>query len=276
MDVNKEACLTSASLAGMPFVTCGTDLDDPLTIACQVGQAVVYSHRSTTGHKGNEDAVGVFDWGDGKLLLAVADGVGGLPGGAAAARRVIETLRNAPAGEHEDPVGYLLDYANDSIRQNQSIGATTLSAVLIQNKRFTSYHAGDSTTLVVGQRGRIKFQSVCHSPVGVAQARGELSERAALFHPQRHLVSNMVGNEAFWVERSACYELATFDTIVIASDGLWDNFFSDEIIEIVRQGPLAQVGRRLARSTRQRMFMAEDNVPSKPDDLSFVLYRRQT
>jgi serine/threonine protein phosphatase PrpC len=70
--------------------------------------------------------------------------------------------------------------------------------------------------------------------------------------------------------------LATFDTIVIASDGLWDNLFSDEIIEIVRQGPLAQVGRRLARSTRQRMFMAEDNVPSKPDDLSFVLYRRQT
>ena len=254
---------------------CGTDLDDPLTIACLVGQAVVYSHRSIAEHKTNEDALGVFDWGDGKLLLAVADGVGGRSGGAAAARRVIETLRTAPAGEHGDPVGYLLDKANDSIRQDISIGATTLSAVLIQNNRYTGYHAGDSATLVVGQRGRIKFQSVCHSPVGVAQARGELSERAALFHPQRHLLSNMLGDEVFWVERSACYELATFDTIVIASDGLWDNLFCDEIIEIVCQGALVQAGRRLAHSARQRMLTAEDNVPSKPDDLSFVLYRPQ-
>ena len=254
---------------------CGTDLDDPLAIVCQVGQAVVYSHRSITEHKTNEDALGVFEWGDRKLLLAVADGVGGLPGGAAAARRVIKTLRKAPAGEHEDPVGYLVDKANDSIRQDISMGATTLSAVLIQNKRFTSYHAGDSTTLVVGQRGRIKFKSVCHSPVGVAQARGDLSERAALFHPQRYLLSNMLGDEASWVERSDCYELATFDTIVIASDGLWDNLFCDEIIEIVCQGALVQAGRRLAHSARQRMLTAEDNVPSKPDDLSFVLYRRQ-
>jgi serine/threonine protein phosphatase PrpC len=254
---------------------CGTDLDDPLAIVCQVGQAVVYSHRSITGHKTNEDALGVFEWGDGKLLLAIADGVGGLPGGAAAARRVLETLHKPPAGEHEDPIVYLLDKANDSIRQDISTGATTLSAVLIQNKRFTGYHAGDSTTLVVGQRGRVKFQSVCHSPVGVAQARGELSERAALFHPQRHLLSNMLGDEAFWVERSDCYELATFDTIVIASDGLWDNFFCDEIIDIVCQGTLVQAGRRLAHSARRRMLTVEDNVPSKPDDLSFVLYRRQ-
>ena len=270
------ASLTSASTAGTPVVMCGTDLDDPLTIACLVGQAVVYSHRSIAEHKTNEDALGVFDWGDGKLLLAVADGVGGQPGGAAAARRVIETLHNAPASNHEDPVGYLVDKANDSIRQDISMGATTLSAVLIQNKRFTSYHAGDSATLVVGQRGRIKFHSVCHSPVGVAQARGELSEHTALFHPQRHLLSNMLGDEIFWVERSACCELATFDTIVIASDGLWDNFFCDEIVEIVCQGSLVQAGRRLAHSARQRMLTAEDNVPSKPDDLSFVLYRRQT
>tara|TARA_B100000678_G_scaffold191220_1_gene159909 strand:- start:162 stop:932 length:771 start_codon:yes stop_codon:yes gene_type:complete len=255
---------------------CGTDLDDPLAIVCQVGQAVVYSHRSITGHKTNEDALGVFEWGDGKLLLAIADGVGGLPGGAAAARRVLETLHKPPAGEHEDPIVYLLDKANDSIRQDISMGATTLSAVLIQNKRFTGYHAGDSTTLVVGQRGRVKFQSVCHSPVGVAQARGELSERAALFHPQRHLLSNMLGDEAFWVERSDCYELATFDTIVIASDGLWDNFFCDEIIDIVCQGTLVQAGRRLAHSARRRMLTVEDNVPSKPDDLSFVLYRPHT
>ena len=65
------ASLTSASTAGTPVVMCGTDLDDPLTIACLVGQAVVYSHRSTAEHKTNEDALGVFDRGDGLSLIHI-------------------------------------------------------------------------------------------------------------------------------------------------------------------------------------------------------------
>jgi len=46
-----------------------------------------------------------------------------------------------------------------------------------------------------------------------------------------------------------------------------------EIVDGIRTGRLATVARNLARTCRQRMREPEDGHPSKPDDVTFLLFR---
>jgi len=132
---------------------------------------------------------------------------------------------------------------------------------------------GDSMILVVGQRGKIKLQTVSHSPVGYAVESGLLDEAEAMHHEDRHLVSNMLGMTDMRIEVGSAIELAARDTLLLASDGLFDNLHVHEIVERIRKGPLAQVMQDLAAQCRGRMQAATDGQPSKPDDLTFVAFR---
>ena len=60
--------------------------------------------------------------------------------------------------------------------------------------------------------------------------------------------------------------------MLIASDGLVDNLRPDEIVELVRKGDLLNAGRRLVDETLRRMN-SPDLEPSKPDDLTVILFR---
>jgi serine/threonine protein phosphatase PrpC len=68
-------------------------------------------------------------------------------------------------------------------------------------------------------------------------------------------------------------ELARRDTLLLASDGLSDNLHMDEIVATVRKGPLRETTRQLARRALDRMEGGKDGEPSKPDDLTFVVFR---
>jgi serine/threonine protein phosphatase PrpC len=127
--------------------------------------------------------------------------------------------------------------------------------------------------LVVGQRGKIKLQSVPHSPVGYGVESGFLDETEAMFHEERHIVSNVVGTPDMRIEVGPTLELASKDTLLIASDGLWDNLHLEEIVEAIRKGPLHRVVSLVADKCDQRMRNGVENAPSKPDDLTFILFR---
>ena len=68
-------------------------------------------------------------------------------------------------------------------------------------------------------------------------------------------------------------ELSARDTLLLASDGLFDNLYVDEIVERVRRGPLEAAGRRLAEECARRMSREREGRPSKPDDVTFLVYR---
>jgi protein phosphatase len=109
--------------------------------------------------------------------------------------------------------------------------------------------------------------------VGIAEANGMLDEKQALFHPRRHLLNNMVGDPALWLEKMGPLELAPRDTVLVASDGLWDNLFVSEVVEAIRVGSLLQAAQLLADTVMTRMSTPVAGIPSKPDDVSFILYR---
>jgi len=128
--------------------------------------------------------------------------------------------------------------------------------------------------MVVGQRGKLKLLTVSHSPVGLGVEAGFLDEEEALHHHERHVVLNAVGSSGMRIELGAPLELARRDTLLVASDGLTDNLAVEEIVAGIRKGPLERVVSGLAARARERMVGRGAGVPSKPDDLTLLVYRR--
>ncbi len=61
---------------------------------------------------------------------------------------------------------------------------------------------------------------------------------------------------------------------MLASDGLMDNVHLNEIIERIRKGPLESAAERVVALARHRMTATSTAQPSKPDDLSLILFRK--
>ncbi len=242
------------------------------------GQVAVFSARSPAKQTDNEDAAAVIPAGDGAVILAVADGVGGHRAGAEAAELAMQALldsvtRSTAGTGLRTAILDGLERANDAIRALGVGAATTMAAVELDDSTVRPYHVGDSTILVVGQRGRIKLLTVSHSPVGYAVEAGLLDRREAIHHEDRHIVSNIVGSPEMRIEVGRTLQLQKRDTVLLGSDGLFDNLHLAEIVDLIRKGPLVTAAGTLAESCRRRMQDPQPEHPCHPDDLTFLIYR---
>jgi len=241
------------------------------------GQVAVFTAAYPGRGSPNEDGVLHVRLDARHGVLAVADGAGGAAAGArasaAALRSVLGRLEGAEAANLREAVLSGFDDANRAVGDLGVGAATTLALVRIKDGTVRSYHVGDSLVLVFGQRGKRKLETIAHSPVGYAVEAGLLDEQEALHHDERHLVSNLVGLPDMRVEISGELRLAPRDTVLVASDGLSDNLHVDELVEMARKGPLKGVAERLAATALDRMRTPRETLPSKPDDLTFLLYR---
>lgn len=245
------------------------------------GAAAVWA-APRPGKARSEDALLVLPLGADSAVLAIADGMGGLPGGGMAAARAISAL--AAAVEHGYAAGRplqgaILDgigAANASVLAMGNGAATTLTVAELSGGKARAYNVGDSEVLVFGQRGRLKLRTISHSPVGFAVQAGLVDHEEAMHHEDRHLVSNFVGNREMRIEVGSSLRLGPMDTVLLCSDGLVDNLWLPEISAIICCGPLDERLRALAQSTLARMSAEADSEgqPSKPDDLSLIAFRR--
>lgn len=239
------------------------------------GNVACFSHRSPEKEQ-NEDAVAIVPVLPHAGVLVVADGLGGQPRGDLASRTVIETISEfAPAGNGtlREAILHGIDQANKRVMEAGFGGASTLAVLEIEEHYVRPYHVGDAFILITGQRGRTKFQSIAHSPVGYAVESGLMDEDDAVHHHERNLVSNVVGTPEMYIDIGPRIELAPRDTVLISSDGVSDNLYVEEIIETIRMGPLESAADRLRKQTMDRMSGQDDKLPSHADDLSFCLFR---
>jgi serine/threonine protein phosphatase PrpC len=257
----------------------GMDMREGELLPFARGEVAVYSARSPEQDGSNEDAAALILIDSEQGLLAVADGVGGQAGGENAAEIALRQLESAVAAADlgsRTLRGAILDgveEGNEAVRRLGIGAATTLVVAEIAGDTLRPYHVGDSAMLVVGQRGKLKLQTVSHSPVGYALESGLLEEKEALHHDQRHLISNMVGSAEMRIEVGSPIRLAPRDTVLLATDGLLDNLTLQEIVDRIRTGPLAAVVENLAQCCARRMREPEPGHPSKPDDATFLLFR---
>lgn len=248
-----------------------------VVLRTSTGTVAGFSAPSPNATGPNQDAALIAPW-SGGVVLAVADGLGGAPSGHQASKIAIEQLAEklGAASDADDARGPILDAfeaANTAILALGVGAATTLAVVELRERLFRPYHAGDSSIVVCGSRGKVKFTSVPHSPVGYGVEAGLIGVEEALHHDELNIVSNSLGSSGARIELSTGFMLSELDTVLLATDGLFDNLHLEEIVDIIRVGPLERVARDLEQRATSRMQNERATDPSKPDDLTFVLYR---
>jgi serine/threonine protein phosphatase PrpC len=211
----------------------------------------------------------------------LADGAGGQPAGDRASETAVRTLGQTvqravlEGAALREAILRGFDAANAAVLELAVGAGTTLIVIEVDGAQVRTYHAGDSRALVCGQKGRLKLLTAAHSPVGHAVQAGILEEDEALHHEELHLISNIIGSDDMRVEMGAPLELAENDTVVVASDGVFDNLGPEEIVEHVRKGPLTEATENLIARIARRMAGEDEGAPSKPDDVSVVAIRRR-
>ena len=232
------------------------DLADSARAAGPAGQhmilhAVVLTDRGL--HRdSNEDAAYA-----GRRLIALADGVGGLPAGEVASEIAVRSLSTLDA---ELPAG--LD-ALDALRE-AVVGAsaqiseavsgdpalegmgTTLTAMLLTDGRFAMVHIGDSRAYLY-RGGELSQLTRDDSYVQMLIEEGAITPEQARSHPQRSLVSQILQGQ---LARPAYTVLRPDpgDRLLLCSDGLSDVVEDASIARALGEHPeLDDCARELVR-----------------------------
>lgn len=244
------------------------------------GEIVAYTGRAPDKDTENEDTVAIIPYGPAAVVLVVADGAGGLPAGRRASQTAVasldKSLQLAASQTMLLRTAILngIEAANAAVLNLATGSATTMTVVTIEGRIARTYQIGDSEALITGQRGVVRAQTMVHSPTGFAVKAGFLDEREALHHVERHLVSNFIGTTDMHIDIGAAVTLRLKDTVLVASDGLTDNIHLHEIKDLIRSGPLEQSLAAVVSLATHRMVVESARQPSKPDDLSIILFRR--
>ncbi len=238
-----------------------------------------YSCRSPDKQTANEDSVVIIPVNQNSLILAIADGMGGLPAGEDASRVVIDNLVQTLSDKNNQEINLRaaildsIDRANREILEMKNGSATTLVIAEVQDNILRTYHAGDSMIMLMGNRGKQKYTIIPHSPTGYALEAGVINESQAMRHEEKHLISNYIGSTEMRVEVGPTMQITPRDTLILASDGLSDNLYDKEIIELCRKGDIKVCANSLLAKCQKYMQQELSDRNSHPDDLSFILIR---
>ncbi len=194
----------------------------------------------------NEDRVYADD---ARGIYIVIDGVGGEAGGERAAAIAEEELlarlaRNTGAVEDRIREGIAIAGRRilDQARRTPSLAGMScvLTVAVVTGKEVVVGHVGD-TRLYKLRNGSIEKITRDHSPVGMREDAGEISERAAMQHPRRNEIFRDVGTE-----EHAPGDAGFIDTmrvpfepdasLLLCSDGLTDEVTSAEILRTATRG----------------------------------------
>jgi protein phosphatase len=135
-------------------------------------------------------------------VFAVADGMGGHVGGAAAAEAVVEALRSLTGFETTtvEAIRLALQRADGEIRAFQGpdkAGAgTTVAGVALVDEgdgpQWAVFHVGDSR-VYRWHEGQLEQLTTDHSVVQELIDAGYISDESAATHPQRHIITRALG-----------------------------------------------------------------------------------
>lgn len=191
----------------------------------------------------NQDSVYPEGLGEGSIgVVAVADGLGGHPGGDIASRCAVDAVAQAPEGcSGADLVGA----AHDAImaRIGEALGerpeliamATTLTlAVLSPTEPIEIAHVGDSRAYLANGTDIVQVTDD-HTHGMDRVVAGELSLEEAQQDPDWHVMSNWLGFESY---RVATYRVPVEpgDRLLLCSDGLSNMLTDDQIADILNTG----------------------------------------
>lgn len=237
-------------------------------------RCIAFSAISPDGKAVNEDSWQVWPIDRNSAVFAVADGAGGYSNSEQASALAIEVLGDhlASAASYENlrtPILSAIEKTNQLLLADRTLGATTIVVAEIRDRLVRHYLVGDSSVFMVGQRGRVRLQSVPQSLVGYGVEAGLIDEQAAIAHEERHVVLNLLGADDMRIEMGTPVRMSPRDTLLLCSDGLSDNVAASEIVSAVKAGNLQDKMEALALLAQHAM----QGESGHPDDLTFIGFR---
>ncbi len=215
--------------------------------------------RTDTGRKRrhNEDAYVCAP-----PIFAVADGVGGAQAGELASRLAAAALdtdyESLADGSGEQRVASLIQEANRRVYQRASEDdsasgmGTTMTVALAEDGRVVIGHVGDSRAYLV-RDGALEQLTDDHSLVAELVRDGKISQEEAEIHPQRSVITRVLGTEPNVDVDSFTVEAREGDVFLLATDGLTSMVGDETIRDIVERhrGDLETAARELVRAANQ-------------------------
>jgi protein phosphatase len=222
----------------------------------------------------NEDAALSRQLDDGRVLLVVADGVGGAAAGEVASAMAVAAIERVMASTADsDPVAALaeaLTVANRAIFERALAEpamrgmATTGVVAIIDGARAWVTHTGDSRAYLFDGR-RLVALTADHRMVADMVRAGQISEAQARAHPYRNVITRALGMErALEIDAPVELELAAGNVLLLCTDGLSDPVEEVEIADILAAGGTAH---ELARRLVERALAS-----GGPDNIGVALY----
>ena len=194
--------------------------------------------------KTNEDRVCAKQVNEDTWLFAIADGLGGQPGGAVAADAAMAVMENFQprASDLEQQVTGILLKANEEIikqgelQPNFCCMGSTADVVLLRGYKVFWAHIGDSRLYHL-RKNQIKQVTSDQNLAGELFEEGQISEEERDVHPGLGFLTQSLGEDDIEPD-SGSFQLYPRDLFMLCSDGLHD-LISRKTIEYVLRGNLS-------------------------------------
>jgi protein phosphatase len=216
----------------------------------------------------NEDAVLCVETSRGAMIAAVADGLGGLAGGALASRTALDALQRAV--EAGRPLPEAIEDAHTAVRElaQRDAAGTTVVAALVQDDRVRIANVGDSRAYHLGPLGLVQLTRD-HTVVAEARRRGDGTAREVAGTRWGSSLTRSLGSAAgVRVDEMRPLTLGPGEWIVLTSDGVHGSLEQDEMESILRHAPDAAAAAAL--------LVERALAAGSADNLSAVVLRRSS
>jgi len=175
-------------------------------------------------------------------VFAVADGMGGHVGGAAAAEAVVEALRSLTGSETTtvEAIRLALQRADGEIRafegpDKAGAGTTVAGVALVdegEGPQWAVFHVGDSR-VYRWHGGQLELVTRDHSVVQELIDAGYISDQSAATHPQRHIITRALGVGPRPEADVVLLPVVPGERLLACSDGLTGELTDDRIAAVM-------------------------------------------
>lgn len=233
----------------------------------EIGRVSLLGNR-----KSNQDRLGIAE-SHGGIVLILADGLGGKPGGELAAETLIKSVQHSLRHEImpvEDPKMLLekliikahYDVRDAGKKQDPPIEpGSTAVLCLVQNKMAWWAHVGDSRFYFF-RDGLSLYRTQDDSFVEHLYQRGEITLEKRDGHPMRNYVTQCIGimESEPKVAVSNGIELQINDTLLLCSDGFWEPLDDAQIGFRLADDNIKDSLQTLAAQAEQNSYPKSDNT----------------
>ena len=227
--------------------------------------------RSKNKETLNEDVL-FLSGSESAFTLGVCDGAGGHPLGQKAALSASEEIIKKTFKQSFSELNFLsiIESANEKILDLKAGARSTLAMLTLENDWVRFFNVGDSEVIYWNSVGREIYSNIPHSLVGYGVEAGLIDQNQSLDEPDRHIVTNLMGDAAIKIDATTKMELKAGHTIIIGSDGVFDNLTHEQLRPIALSSSFEDGFEQLSKLCE----VQDKESWKKEDDTSFFLIRR--